>query len=111
MTTTALINRIAITVAIVTTLGIVLHDTKFDKAATLALSLPAMALSLGAAAHLPSLQGEAHTHVERAAFDKSARATQGVPPRDDTRKYLLARHMHGFNAPEPHTLVYQPVLA
>lgn len=108
---TALINRIAITIAILTTLGILLHDTKFDKATTLALSLPAMSLALGAVAHVPNLQGESHTHVERAAFDKSARVVNSVPPRDDHRKYLVNKHTRGFNAPEPHSLVLSPTLA
>lgn len=111
MSTTILINRILISVAVVTTLGILLHDTKFDKATTLALSLPAMALSLGATAYVPNLQGESHTHVERAAFDKSSRIANSVPPRDDYRKYLISKHSRSFNAPEPHSLVLDPVLA
>ena len=104
------LQRSLIGLALFTAVGVLVHDTKLDQAATIALSIP-IGLSVGAAASTVKLKGDAHTHVERAAFDKSAKTANGMPPRGDNRKYLLTKHARGFNMPEPHTLVYEPVLA
>ncbi len=103
------IQRILVGIAIVISFGVLVHDTKIDQATTLALALPlGVTLTL---ASLPELKTDAHTHVERASFERSVHATNGMPPRGDTRKYLLTKHQRGFNAPEPHTLLYTPALA
>lgn len=109
MLSTKIIQRTFISLAVVTTFGVLVHDTKLDQATTVALAIP-LGLSLGLG-HAVELKGEGHTHVERAAFAKNAQKTNSVPPRTDTRKYLLAKHARGFNMPEPHTLVYNPALA
>lgn len=107
MFTTQQIQRFFIGFAIVTTLGVLVHDTKFDHAVTLALALPiGLTMSL---AHAPELRSEGHTHVERAAFERGARATNGMPPRTDHRKYVLSKHVKGFNIPTDHTMVFSPV--
>lgn len=106
---TTLLQRALVSLAVVTTFGVLVHDTKFDQAATIALAIP-FGLTLTLAQGI-ELKSEGHTHVERAAFEKSARTVNSVPPRGDGRKYRLAKHMHGFNMPEPHTLQLSPALA
>ena len=92
--------------AVITAFGVLVHDAKLDTAATIALALPfGLTVSL---AHAPELRREGHTHVERAAFEKTAQKTNGVPPRSDNRKYLLTKHVKGFNIPTDHTMVYSP---
>ena len=107
-----LLQRTIISLAVITVFGILVHDTKFDQAATVALAIPiGMTLSL---AHAPELKSEGHTHVERVSVDKAVHFVNGMPKiqaRNDHRKYLLTRHLSGFNIPDEHTLMLQPALA
>ncbi len=83
-----LINPLIIGVTLSTTLGVLVHDTQLDRAATLAI-IPA-ALATYAAVDIKSDAG--HTHVERVAGPKlnALRATiPRIQPRDDNRSYLL----------------------
>lgn len=107
MFTTIKLQHFFIGFAVVTAFGVLVHDAKLDTAATIALALPfGLTVSLS---HAPELRREGHTHVERAAFEKSAQKTNGIPPRTDTRKYLLSKHVKGFNVPDEHTMVFSPV--
>ena len=109
MFTSISLQRIVISLAIVTALGVLVHDSKLDQAATFALALPfGMTRSIG---HTTELKSEGHTHVERASFERTTRQANVIPPRINDRKYLLAKHARGFNAPEQHTLVFTPTLA
>lgn len=112
MSISALIQRSLIAFAVLTVFGVLVHDTKFDQAATIALAIPiGLTLSL---AHAPELRSEGHTHVKRAVFERNVHLTDGLPkvqPRSDHRNYRLAKHLGGFNAPDEHTLVLQPTLA
>lgn len=109
---TTFLQRITISFALITVFGILVHDTKFDQAATVALAIPiGMTLSL---AHAPELKGEGHTHVERMSFEKTVHFVNGMPkiqPRNDHRKYLLTQHLSGFNMPDENTLTLQPTLS
>lgn len=107
----SLVQRTLITMAVLTSFGVLVHDTKLDQAATLALALP---VGLVVLAQIPTLHSEGHTHVERVSFDKSAHLTSGTPrvqPRDDHRKYVLGKRTSGFNSLNEHILVFDPVLA
>lgn len=112
MSITSLIQRSLISFAVLTVLGVLVHDTKFDHAATIALAIPiGLTISL---AHAPELRSEGHTHVERAIFEKTISMLNGTPkvqPRTDHRSYRLTKHIGGFNAPEEHTLILSPALA
>lgn len=103
------LQHILISLAIVTSFGVLVHDSKLDQAATVALAIPfGMTLALG---HMTELKTEGHTHVERALFERTVRQASGVPPRTDNRKYMLVKHARGFNAPQQHTLLVTPVFA
>lgn len=85
------VQRIAITLAIVTTLGILVHDTKLDKALGIVIAVPAALASISGV--VPKLAGEGHNHVERVSLD-SIRSMSGMPriqPRDDHKKYVLSK--------------------
>lgn len=113
MFTTALIQRSFVIIGALILMGILVHDTRFDKAAALALSIPLGVASIGMA-QTAKIKGDAHTHVERIAVDKTAGMLNGTPtakPRSIHRKYMLTQHLKGFNIPEPHTLVLQSALA
>jgi len=102
-----IIQRSAIILALLTALGILIHDTKMDKATSLLFAVPA-ALAFGAIPHLAS---EGHNHIERGAFGKASRdAHNGMPriqPRNDHKKYALqkrvSRGVHAFDG------YYQPL--
>lgn len=85
-------HYLSLFVAVVIVLGIALHDTKLDKMTKYALALPAVVASLHAA-HIMSLRGDAHTHVERVSADRLARTgtamTPKLPTRSDEKKYHL----------------------
>lgn len=109
MFTSISLQRTFISLAVVTALGVLVHDSKLDQAATVALAIPfGMTLAMG---HTTELKSEGHTHVERASFERTTKQVNSIPPRINERKYLLAKHTRGFNAPEPHTLVVTPTLA
>lgn len=83
------INRIFISVGIVVALGILIHDTKFDKAVALAIPVATVALGLS---HSLDFGGNAHTHVERATLSHAFSAIPKVRPRDDFRHYDLQKY-------------------
>ncbi len=106
-----LVQRTLITLAVLTSFGVLVHDTKIDQATTLALALP---VGLVVLAQVPTLRSEGHTHVERVAFEKSSHLTSGMPrvqPRDDHRKYVLGKRTSGFNSLNEHILMFDPSLA
>ena len=95
-----LTQRILITLAVVTTVGVLLHDTKFDKA--FALALPVVTIGVGISTHAIDFGGSAHTHVERVSIEKANSMTNGLPRvqvRDDHRRYQLPKHVRGFATP------------
>jgi len=87
-----LFQRIAISFAAITALGILVHDTKFDEA--VALALPVTAITLGLGVH--AFDGDsAHTHVERASVAHQYSGIPRIQPRDDHRKYYLSKRLGG----------------
>ena len=102
-----------IALSLVTALGVFMHDSKLDQATTVAFAVPfGLSLAMGQAADAkPKLKTENHTHVERAMLDRTTHKSNIVPPRTGDRKYMLAKHARGFNAPEPHMLLLQPTFA
>ena len=71
-----------------------MHDMHVDRAATVALALPAAIAAGGAAAMISS--GD-HTHVERASFGRGSAASSlpnAQPPRDDMRKYVQNKKLN-----------------
>lgn len=58
-------------VALITVLGIAVHDTKIDTMTKIAIALPAMMASFEGA-HTLLHAGEAHTHVEKVSVSETA---------------------------------------
>lgn len=87
------INRAAIALTCFIALGILTHDTKFDKAVMYGLSLPVAigAVSLGAQA-VNLRDSTSHTHVERVHLNHAFSNMPRTQPRDDMKKYLSPRH-------------------
>lgn len=69
--------------------GVLVHDMRIDKAATVALALPAVLATYGAA-HF--VGGGEHIHVERVAFSNQSSVFHStlpkVTPRDNDRHYI-----------------------
>ena len=71
---------IIFTIAVVT--GVLLHDMRIDKAATVALAVPAVLATYGAA-HM--ISGSEHVHVERIAFANQSKVFHSTLPKIATR--------------------------
>lgn len=101
------IQRAAIILAILTTLGILVHDTKFDKALSVFIAVPAALALTG----IPKLASDGHNHIERVSIGNAVRDLQnGMPriqPRNDHKKYALSnkvsKGVHAFDG------YYQPL--
>ena len=102
MTIRTYIQRSAIILALLTTLGILVHDTKLEKAAALFVAVPAALASLGG---IPRLASDGHNHIERVSLSNAVRdlhnGTPRIQPRDDHKKYSLqknvAKGVHAFD--------------
>ncbi|HEU5122118.1 MAG TPA: hypothetical protein VFT59_04685 [Candidatus Saccharimonadales bacterium] len=98
----SLFSIVSIVLSLSTASGVVLHDTRLDKAAAVALAAPVAYAQYEGAKPLPF--GDAHTHVERTAFSQVMHAYQssapGMQPRHE-RKHLLQKHIpkghHAFD--------------
>ncbi len=95
------IQRAAITLALLTSFGILVHDTKFDKALSFFTATP-LVLAVG---FIPQLAGEGHNHVEISSGENAGRSLQnGMPriqPRNKNKKACMpkfvAKGVHAFD--------------
>lgn len=103
-----LFQRTLIIFSLVTSVGILLHDTKVDQAAKLA--LPAVLIGYELSTHIPKLGNEGHTHIERVSIGNAVRDLHaGMPritPRDEHKKYALPKYAKGVQAFDGH---YMPL--
>lgn len=67
-------------VAALTVAGITLHDTKIDTFTMFALAVPIAAVTYEGAGALMLLNGDAHTHVERASVERTASKYTSLNP-------------------------------
>lgn len=85
-----IINPIPLLFTLATTFGVLVHDTQLDRAATVALAVPA-AIASYAAVDQMNKNDQSHTHVERVSHQSMVGLRAMVPrlqPRDDDRRYL-----------------------
>lgn len=61
-----IIKPLALVFTLATTLGVLMHDTRVDKASAIALAAPAVVATYGVAASTADFRGNEHTHSERA---------------------------------------------
>lgn len=106
MNHTQRLSHLAIfTLSLVTVAGVLVHDTRIDKATTTALTLPIALVAVDAASKLTALSGDPHTHSERGSLSQAMRGIGGgtprIQPRDDDKKYHLqkkvAKGFHSFD--------------
>lgn len=92
-----LIKHSIIGLTLVTATGILIHDTKLDHAATTALALPALLLTLDLEKTFKS--GVDHTHVERVSFAQTVKGMPRAQPRDDHKRFLIPQKVAKGNHP------------
>jgi|EndMetStandDraft_4_1072995.scaffolds.fasta_scaffold1104770_1 hypothetical protein len=92
---TQLISTISLLLSLLTVSGVMLHDSRIDKATSL-LATPLSFTQYDTSPSKVSLGGDAHTHVERSSFSQAMRVyqttTPSTPTRSDGRKHLMQRH-------------------
>lgn len=91
-----LLTPFSIALSLSTATGVLLHDTKIDKAATLA---PALSASLDPADRSVKLIGDAHTHTERGSLSQAVRDMKTQNPRVQPRTTEDKKHLMQKNAP------------
>lgn len=97
---TLLLNPLAIFLSLSTLLGVIVHDTRIDKAASVALALPAALASYDGSAKLVHAS-DFHTHVERISFAQAAHIFS-VSPSLQPRVHEDKRHLLQQNVPKGH---------
>lgn len=98
------IHPALIALSLSTATGVLLHDTRLDKATTVGLSIPAAITSYDANTKLVSIN-DLHTHHERMAFSQVVQNIKGenprIQPRNEDKKHLLqkraAKGHHAFD--------------
>jgi len=85
-------NSLFLFLSLVTATGIVMHDTRVDKATTVAIVPP---LAVGYEIGTKFLQSDPHTHVERGSIAQAMNVfhstAPGIQPRTHDKKHLLQR--------------------
>ena len=91
-----LISPLALAISLSTSAGVVLHETKVDKVASLAMVAPVVAAQKVASGGQAMLDGMPHTHSEGVSLSSASRElrTQSpglTPRRDKDEKYRLQK--------------------
>lgn len=93
---TTLLTPLSIALSLSTATGVLLHDTKLDKAASLA---PALSAGLDAADRSIKLAGDPHTHAERGSLSQAVRDIKSQNPRVQPRTTEDKKHLMQKNTP------------
>lgn len=101
------LTKLSIPIAIITMLGLALHDTKIDKFATIAM-VPVMIASYEGLGTL--LHGEAHTHVEHVSVQKTANKATSLLPHLQSRQNEDTRYRMGKRSGKGRHLFDNPSL-
>lgn len=100
------ISQLAVlTLSLLTAVGVLLHDTRIDKATTVALTVPVALVAIDTVGKFAQLSGDPHTHSERGSLSQAVRSinssTPRIQPRDDDKRYHLqkkvAKGVHAFD--------------
>ena len=95
------LTKLSVPIAIITMVGLAMHDTKIDKLATIAM-VPVIIASYEGLGVL--LHSEAHTHVEHVSVQKTANQATSLLPHlqarhnEDTRYRMGKRNNKGRHA-------------
>ncbi len=102
-----IVSPLAVIISLSTSAGVVLHETKVDKVASLAIVEPAVAHQKIADSGFAMLEGMPHTHSEGTSLTSASRELRThspslTPRRDNDEKYRLqkkvARGTHLFDS-------------
>lgn len=104
---TTLLNSFAIILSLNTATGVLVHETKVDKATVTVLAPPLLVDSFDVSTKSASIQSELHTHVERTSIaqalsNERSEAPSTRPRAFDDKKYLLPKNVvrghHAFDS-------------
>ncbi len=83
-----ILQQLFISLAVVTSMGTLVHDTKVDKAYQL--SLPIVSNTVAAPSNFDHLTDSgAHTHVERVSVKQAFAGMPRIQPRNQHKRYYL----------------------
>lgn len=94
-----LLTPLSVFLSLSTATGVIVHDTKVDKAAMAALATPSPAVASGQAdSKIANISGDAHTHTERHSLSQAVRDLKADNPRVHPRanadkKYLSQKNL------------------
>lgn len=92
------LTPLSIFLSLSTATGVIVHDTRVDKAAMTALSVPSVAASGQADSKLVNFAADAHTHTERHSLSQAVHDLKADNPRIHPRsqadkKYLSQKNL------------------
>jgi hypothetical protein len=93
-----LLQQLFIGMAIMTSMGTLVQDTKLNKA--MELTVPLSNVSVNITSHLDGLNEAAssHSHIERTSVTQELAGIPRVQARDDHRRYIVSKHAPRSNA-------------
>lgn len=100
-----IINSAVVSLSLATSVGVFIHDTKVDQAATTLFAVPVIAAGFESVQRPMKIAGDPHTHSERGSLAQAMRGIGGgtprIQPRDDNKLYQLqkkvAKGVHAFD--------------
>ena len=96
------INRLSLTIAVMTFFGIAIHDTKIDKFTAMAIAVPVVMAAYEGAHLLHALGGDSHTHVDRISVEKTANKNTSMPPQLGARRFKDKKYRLDANVTKGH---------
>jgi hypothetical protein len=97
-----LFNRLSIAIAVMTFVGIAIHDTKIDKFTAMAIAVPVVMAAYEGAHLLHALGGDSHTHVDRISVEKTANKNTSMPPQLGARRFKDKKYRLDANVSKGH---------
>ena len=84
------LQHIFVSLAVLTSMGTLVHDTRLNKAYEV--SAPIENLSVNITSNLESLsEATGHNHIEQPVLEQALASNPRIQVRDDHRKYIVAR--------------------
>lgn len=93
-----LVTPLSIFLSLSTATGVLVHDTRIDKATMTALAIPSVVASYQANTKLVNYATDSHTHTERHSFSQSIRDLKADNPRiqpraQEDKKYVSQKNL------------------
>ena len=88
-----IIKPVVITISLATAIGILVHDTRIDKATAAAVALPAIIATYHLSSVMGMLGSDPHTHSERGSLSQAIHDLKTQNPRLQPRSSEDKKHM------------------